>query len=396
MLARSFCTALLASAMLVGCGNIPDVTISYYFPRAKTQLTVTQTIGCNAKPTSGHRIIRSVLSVSAATTNSADLDWIDKDHHLKQGHIPYRSFRGTWSDADATVTLTPDGRLASINATSTGQGDAIIKDLITVAGAVALLGPASHDVTPTPEDDACAQVDTFSTAPVPAGGSKDASLVTLTYTLTITYNVLSGAAPTFEVDTANSPGYESQPGQRTTVRLVPDAASKPVYDALRAVLDTRMDTLLAMVSTKDDVRYLNSISPQQVSAKTDFPIELNKVAIVKLGVAGRTSDLLQPMAVWSSSLPIPMRETYELAAPKPATFGKTAFGLSLSDYGSITSLHYGETNGTPDAADAAGSIAKALQPASAAEKAGEIKGEADLIAQQQRLIACQLDRTTCK
>jgi len=78
--------------------------------------------------------------------------------------------------------------------------------------------------------------------------------------------------------------------------------------------------------------------------------------------------------------------------PSPAAFGKTAFGVGLSDYGSITSLHYGATNGAPDAA---GAIAKA-QPKTAEDKANDIKGQADLIAQQQRLITCRVSPQTCK
>ena len=64
-------------------------------------------------------------------------------------------------------------------------------------------------------------------------------------------------------------------------------------------------------------------------------------------------------------------------------------GLRLDHF----SLHYGETNGAPDATDAVGQIAKALQPKN---KANALKGQADFIAQQQRLIGCQVSPATCK
>src|SRR6185437_15049637 len=94
--------------LLTACASIPDVTVSYYFPKAETQFTVTQTIGCTPKPDPktkdpDPREIRSVISVAVATTNSADLDWMDKDlttHH--QGHVIFKSLNGTFTDADAT------------------------------------------------------------------------------------------------------------------------------------------------------------------------------------------------------------------------------------------------------------------------------------------------------
>jgi hypothetical protein len=386
---------LISALALTGCGTIPDVTVSYYFPRAKTQLAVTQTIGCSPKSNNTHRIIRSVISVAPTSTYSADLDWLNKDGQPYQGQLHYGAFKGLLSDADATVTMTPDGRLLTINGSSTGQGDAVIKSLITFIGAVALLGPrATGPFIPTVEDKACEQVDTFSVVPSAAGDAKGAALVTLTYNVTITYSVVTGAQPNFAVDTVSSPGYDNQSGDRASITFVPDPASKPSYEALHSVLAERMDTTLQMVSTKDSVRYLNSTVPTTVASGT--PLELNKVALVNLKVQGHAGDLLQASQIWAGFVPVPMRETYKVPIPSPQMFGKTMFGIGLSDYGSIISLHYGSANGASDAADAAGAIAKALQPKSPEDRANELKGEADLIAQQQRLITCQVSPTTCK
>lgn len=381
---------------LAGCGTIPDVTMSYYFPRAKTQFAVTQTIGCSPKAKGQHRIIRSVISVSSTITNSADVDWKDEKGNPRQGQLRYRAFHGTFSDADATVTLTPDGRLASINATSTGQGDTIVKNLVTVAGAVALLAPPPGGAfVETVEDKACDQVDMFS-AVTAAAGAKSPSLVTLTSNVTITYTVTSDADPVFAVDTVSSPGYDDQVGDQTTIKFAPDAASKPAYDALKGVLLDRMTTTLEMTSTKADQRVMIPTAPTTVAAADGFPLELNKVAVVNLKIDGHAGDMLQSSQIWGGPVPVPMRETYQLAVPSPELFGKTTFGIGLSDYGSITSLHYGESNGVSDATDAVGQIAKALQPKSPEDKANDIKGQADLIAQQQRLIGCQVSPSTCK
>jgi hypothetical protein len=386
-----------AALVLAGCGKIPDVTVNYYFPRAKTQFAVTQTIGCSPKVDGKHRVVRSVISVISTSTNSADLDWKNEDGSPHQGHLRYHAFHGMFNDADATVTLTPDGRLASINASSGGQGGAIVKSLATVVGAVALLGPPPvGPFVETVEDKACEKVDTFSAVPAASGDAKGASLVTLTYSVTVTHKAVTGADPTFAVDTVSSSGYDDQSGDRTNMTFVPDAASKPAYDALRGQLGERMATTLKVISTKADQRMMTSIAPTTVTSGAGFPLELNKVAVVNLGIDGHAGDMLQSTQIWGGAVPIPMRESYQLPIPSPAMFGKTAFGISLSDYGSVTSLHYGETDGASEALDAVGQIANVLKPKTTEDAVNDLKGQADLIAQQQRLIGCEVSPWTCK
>lgn len=43
-----------------------------------------------------------------------------------------------------------------------------------------------------------------------------------------------------------------------------------------------------------------------------------------------------------------------------------------------------------------GSLGKALQPKTDADKASSLKAQADLITQQQRLIGCQVSSSICK
>ena len=393
-----FKTWPVAAALAVaGCGTIPDLTVNYYFPRAKSQFAVTQTVGCSPKVAGQHRIIRSVISVSQTTTYGADLDWKSDDGSVRQGHLSYRAFRGTFSDADANVALTPDGRLAGVNASSTGQGDAIIKNLVTLAGTVALFAaPPGAGFVATVEDRACDQIDKYAAVPSAAGDSKAASLLTLSYSLAVNYKVSTGSDPVVVVDSVSSPGYDGQPGNLASISLVPDPASKPAYDALKAVLGDRMNTVLKVTSTKASLRVMSPTSPTTVKTSDGVALELNKVGIVNLEIDGHAGDLLQSSQVWGAALPVPMQETYQVPIPSPATFGKTAFGIALSDYGSITTLHYGETSGAPDATDAMGQIAKALQPKSPEDQATALKGQADLIAQQQRLIGCEVAPTNCK
>jgi hypothetical protein len=385
-------------ALASGCASVPDVTVSYYFPKAETQLTVTQTVGCSEKIQNKHRLIRSVISAAATTTNSADVDWL-VDGKPRQGHFSYKAMNGTLSDGDATVTLTADGRLAGINATSTGQGDTIIKDLVTIAGTIAAFGgpPPRGPFVATVEDQACDEVDKYAanTQTTAAPPAKPAPpTVTLTYSVAVLYDVGADNSPALVVDQTFSPGYERVTGRQSSVDLVPDAVSKSAYDALRAILSDRMVTKLLLRTDAPHLRYQDTVV--HTATGEGVPLELVRVAMMNVAITGHVGDVVRETQIWSGLVLAPTHNTYQLPVPTPATFGKTAFGLALSDSGTITSLHYGSNTGVPDTADAFGAIAKALQPKSPADRAKDIQGQADLIAQQQRLISCEVKPAQCK
>jgi hypothetical protein len=73
-----------------------------------------------------------VSTVTPATTYKSDLG-------RKKGYIRYSDLDGPLSDADLAIAFTDDGRLQSINASSTGEGDTIIKDAVTLATTLAPL-----------------------------------------------------------------------------------------------------------------------------------------------------------------------------------------------------------------------------------------------------------------
>lgn len=388
-------------ALACACASIPDVTVSYYFPKAETQLVVTQSIGCSEKIANQHRSIRSVISVSPTTVNSADVNWLDGTNQPHKGHLRYKDLSGTFSDGDATVTLTADGRLSGINATSAGAGDTIVKNLVTVAGAaLATFGAVPHGpFVASVEDRACDEVDKFAVITQAAGAAaaKPApSVVTLTFSVAVLYDIAPDGSPAFVIDQVLSQGYGALNSRQTSIQLVPDALSQPAYDSLNAILGTRTLITLKMQSDAAHVRYLDTTLPPSVAAGAGVAIDLSRVAILNLAISGHVADLKQETQIWSAFVPAPSHTIYQLPIPKPALFGKTAFGLALSDYGSITSLHYGSSSGAQDASDAFGAVAKAMQSKSAEDRAIDVKGQADLIAQQQRLIACQLAPTQCK
>jgi hypothetical protein len=78
---------------------------------------------------------------------------------------------------------------------------------------------------------------------------------------------------------------------------------------------------------------------------------------------------------------------------KAALFGKQTFTVSLSEAGAVMSVGYGKNAGTASALNAIGAI---VNTETAAAKAAELKAQADLIAQQQRLVLCQTKPDQCK
>ena len=95
----------------------------------------------HAKATAmGVRIVRTLacdkqnLPVVASTatvtiSNSADFD--------NPRSLPFDQLDGALANTDIKLDFYPDRRLKSINASSTGQGEAILKSAISLVGAVA-------------------------------------------------------------------------------------------------------------------------------------------------------------------------------------------------------------------------------------------------------------------
>ena len=97
-----------------------------------------------------------------------------------------------------------------------------------------------------------------------------------------------------------------------------------------------------------------------------------------------------------AKLTAPDAQTYVLPIPKAALFGKQSFSLALSEAGVITSVEYGKNTGAASVLNAAGAAATAQAPETTAAKAADVKAQADLIAQQQRLARCQANPAQCQ
>src|ERR1700722_14946030 len=155
----------LALALTVsGCATTPKGTTSYYFPKAETQISITQTLSCNAKGDTLHQVV----TVSPSTTYSSDLT-------VAPAVFTPGSLDGTFSDTDIGFTFTDDGRLSGLNVTSAGQGGTIVKDIVSVAAAVGLVATAANGELYDPKE-ACKVVADYAGKPSDAkaaDGAKD-------------------------------------------------------------------------------------------------------------------------------------------------------------------------------------------------------------------------------
>jgi hypothetical protein len=345
--------------MVAGCASTPDVKVTYLFPSASAKLTVLQTLTCTQeKPP-------TPIAVSSVTLETV----YASDRERSGATLLLKRLEGPFADTDVTVKLTEDGRLASINATSTGTAGAALKSLAPLAPIIGALDAdmsRKRSIDPT---ELCKVVEIFTREKQPP---------TLKYTAVLSSQDLAA-------------------GKSTS--LATDPASKVLESRLKAV--NFHSDYVATVTVKATVRAGtynsrgNARCGEQVEEREGtVPLVLNDTSVASLSVTGPGSDLVTSGELWTGSMGLPLSTCYLLPIPKASFFGKQQFGVTLSPFGSITELKYATTRGASDALDGVAALAKVLYP-STAEQATAVKAEADLIAAQQRLARCRANPAAC-
>ncbi|WP_331351883.1 hypothetical protein [Cellvibrio sp. UBA7671] len=334
---------------LSGCSTLPDVVYSYNKATWASTITVTQTLACNFDKS---KII--VLSQSSVITAYA----ADKEETKLEFNI--RDIDKWYSDVDTGITLTDDGRLKGINQTSNGQGEAIVKSAVTVlaAAAAGLTGPYRvRATTPTP----VANIGTICSEIEKWGAQKPISLI-------------------FRKTLTNEDVNETQGLDATTLSVAPE--SKALYD----LINTPRPQVAANTVVKD-------VPPGKDTGKNlgdgFVHIPLQETGAFEITI----SDGVNTDKIGSANVRVPLPSFYTLPIPKGKFFGKQTFTLALSESGSVTALTFGKTSSGSAALNSLGAIATTQ---TAATEAAELKAEADVIAQQQRLALCLSKPDQCK
>lgn len=346
----------LAASALSACATVPDVTATYYLPKATTSVTVIQSVACNK---AGDRLFTR-NDAKQTTTFAAD---------TARGHpIEFRKLDGAFSDSNTAINFYDDGRLKGVNAATGGKGDEIAKAAITIVS-LALPGlkfaaaapPGKPPKPPTPCE------------VVAAWGGGDP--VTLSYSASIDYAADFAAGPA-----SISKDFAADPG------------SREFHDLIASQLQP-----MKLIATKPTP--LPKRSAYQPPRLADGKPDTGNVIIVKV-TPGATSTLNAQMggaAFWTGGVSVPASaaDDVDLPIPRSALFGKQGFTLALSEAGAVQTLAYSKDTGLGAALTTAGAIGTEAQPKTDAERAAELQAQADLIAQQHRIVACTADPTTC-
>lgn len=339
------CLIVIALALLAGCATVPDVTYKYYRTTWNGAVTVTQTIGCTTGESN-----RRMIYVQSATVSTN----YSRDNTKEPFTLRAKEFGSTWGDSDITVTFTDDGRLRSINQSSTGQGEAIVKSFTGLAGTLSALYEISLMRTEKQSNlnEACRVVD----------GWGDKKPVSLIYRASLSDKSIGA-----------------------TVDLTPTKDSENLHKELVKNAPGILPTFNVKVEDDGDIP---TSATHAENDKSNAMIELQRLARLKLTTSSSSDG-----QIGSARIVIPKAATYTLPIPKPAIFGKQSFGLSLTEAGAISSLSYGKTSGVGAAFNSANALATLGTPAT---EAAELKAQADLLAQQQRITLCLSKPDQCK
>jgi len=318
----------------VGCAHMPDATVRYYLAKSNVSFKVLRSLACD--PAGGIVVLDTV---SSTVSHEADTS--------KAIEVRLDKLSGAFTDSDIKFEFYEDRRLKSINATTTGQGEEILKTAISIAAAAA--GIRTKSIAALSD---CDYISEF-------GGDSD--------TLTLTYE---GGVDLEKV------GLHC---------FSPDKTS--LAHAIR--FQPRVGDICAVVTGTEQL-------PPPVakgSQGNDVLLTARQPALVKIRVLGGPmgNQVLSegPVAVARSGI-----GDYDLPIPSAAVFGKRVFAATFDPSGTLTMVQYAGSAGTGQALNVVNSALTEIRSA-AEKKAAALNAEASLIAAQQRLAKCRADPASC-
>jgi len=359
--------AVAAAALVAGCGNIPKAQVSYYLATTTVSVQVIRSVLCDAanSPVVATTVVPTVTHQADVVKNKVqklDLNW----------------FRATLSDADVKVELFDDGRLKAVNASTTGQGEAVLKAAMSLVTALAAPVVSSQSVlsataTAAEAEAACKQINTQN------GGDP----------ILVFYSGVLDLNPE---------------GSQVTIK--PEAASRHYADLVAPLIGT-MCAVVSKNSNKTEDMTADKSTAERVGPVQAGDEFMERELMVRQPGWADFSVRAQPAGAACPTGEVPPLFSgralvaqngvlYGIPVPKPALFGKQSIGLVFAESGALTSLQYTTSEG--GAAQALGGLNSLLTAAKGdtpAQKAADLNARADLIAAQQRLVQCTANRANC-
>lgn len=371
---RSIYAIVACASLLGGCAKLPDVKIGHYLPQGVFSASVVRTVGCATRQ---NRAGPPEKKLFAAATASMKMAFSRDPDGYKS--ISIKQFGSDGKSATLGFTYYDDGRLKGMNSTVTGNGQEIVEAAVKLVGIVlGITGPGvSSDDTP-----ACLLI---------AEQAPKDFIITMTYSLSEPFD----------------PAIWTQ-GKAQELKF--DAS--PSNPSFSLDIDSALPTLCALIGPVNQVEPLAGPVTGNGNATTSLalrqPAEVRVQIVQESGAAflARRRSMAdinaahpcgtKPELLSAGVIQVPqLGKTYNLPIPKGALFGTSQFEMSLGESGALTSVKYGNTSGAPATLSSAGAIAGMFIPDDASVRAGKKKADADLIYQQQRLVRCQMDPTTC-
>lgn len=324
---------------LSGCGSLPDAQVSYYQAKSQITVKVTRSVLCDSK-----NVPLVANTASPSVTHMADLK--------KARTTNLAGLRGSFTDTDIKFDFYEDGRLRTINASQVGQGDAVVKAATTFATTLAAFDASS----------ALPAFPTECTFIRDVGGGKP---------LTLTYEGVVDLSKTDVQD------------------ISADGASAAYAAQLKSVMSN------ICVKVGDAEVPVEMVMYKGVAG--DPVVTATQPALVWIEIGARKPGNLCVTDLWRGRLPVSqMGKEYQIPIPKAKAFGKQTLSVAFTESGAVTSMQYTTNSGAAGALGTVNALATIAQPESTSAKTADLKSQADLIVQQQRLLQCQADPKSCK
>ncbi|QSB21522.1 hypothetical protein JN403_12270 [Pseudomonas sp. 15A4] len=329
----------VSSLLLTGCVSTPLLVYKYYPAKATAQVSVTQTIDCDADK---HLVILNTPSISSIYSSDRRGTPLEFDAS-KLGTV--------FTDNDFTFAWYDDGRLRSLNSAVTGQGEAIVKSATT------LLAVITGGAAATDEAAACKVV-------ASRGSGKP---VTVVYERALD-DLTQVVAPTALTVSQNYKGN---------------------YDALIKVVSFPLLEVKVDIAVTGNPILVEPSASAGDAGNEGVPLTLARTTVATITVTKGK------VPIGKSAVIAPTAQTYALSVPSGALFGKATFSVQLNEAGVPTQVSYGKTSSAAAALNSASTLDSALSPNDAAQ-ASALKAQADVIAQTARLANCQAKPSECK
>ena len=409
-LSRRACVALgftiLFLLLLVGCASIPPVGLRYYLPKTSADVTVVRLLGCQNN--NGDSALSAVDGYLIRVNHVAD---VESAHvlHLNDGGLSYGGL-------DHTLTFFDDGRLKSVDAEASGPGGSVLKSAAIIAAFVP--GIASLTARPQRDENPIAAICEYIDL-VGAEADKMPRHITLRYTARLSPTVADKPSLTDSANGDSSSSCICSMPQQESAELKPDFFTRNHIDVLKGFLGTDALDFFSEVALQCTDAVCRQAPIEWTDARDQKPNGGARYAVLvarqpvygvlslEYGdgntlIIGRTSNDnndrgTSDNVVFKEALPIAQWGTdYMIPLPYPKLFGKSTFSAKFSGNGSLTTIGYSREGGSGALAEGVGSLADTLAPPTTSEQAAQVKAEADLIAQQQRLLRCQLKPDECE